>query len=68
MSVIVTMKGALESVELDEGFQETMNTLNMTAIQGKTFVASRTKQGEYILLNIENILTVRENDSALASF
>ena len=60
MPVLVTMKGLLEPVTLEDDYTETMNALNMTAAQGKEFVSTRTQDGDNILLHIDQILTVVE--------
>lgn len=58
--VAVTMRGALEPVLLDEGFMDTIKSLNDTAIQGKEFVLSRDPDGAHIGFALHNILTVKE--------
>jgi hypothetical protein len=61
--VEVTMKGLLEPVSLEDDWVETMNALNLAAANGKEFVATRTGDGDNILLKMENILTIKEIES-----
>ncbi len=62
MTVFITMKGLLEPIKLEESFMDTMNSMNMAAVQGKEFVATRTDNGDNILIAMRNVLTVIEDD------
>ena len=65
MSVVVTMKGALESVTIDEDYTATLHTFNLTAAQGKKFASTKTEDGDDLLINIDEVLTAREEISAV---
>lgn len=60
MPVLVTMRGLLEGVVLEDSFADTAQALNIAAAQGREFAATKTKDGDHILLNVNNILTIVE--------
>jgi hypothetical protein len=62
MTVVVTLKGALEPVTLEDDFLTTANALNMASAQGKEFVVTRTDRGDNILLAMDQILHIIEGD------
>jgi hypothetical protein len=60
--VIVSMRGLLEPLELEEDFAETAHRLNIAAAQGREFVATTDELGRNVLLKMDNILTIVEKD------
>ena len=60
MPCVLTMRGLIEPVELEDNFQETANNLNMHAAAGKEFVVTRTVRGENLIIKMDNILTIQE--------
>lgn len=64
MPTRVTMKGLIEPVVIDEGFIECTNKLNIAAANGKQFVITKAEDnGENLVLNINEILTLRQVDT-----
>lgn len=62
MGLIVQMRGALETFELDEGFADTAMRLNLSAAEGREFVATKDTHGRNMLIKMSNILTLIENE------
>lgn len=60
MTVLLTMRGELEAVELEPDFVEFANDLNIAGAKGKEFMIARTTEGDNIAIAMHNILTVRE--------
>lgn len=60
MPCILTMRGLIEPVVLEDNFAETANNLNMHAAAGKEFVVTRTDRGENLIIKMDNILTIKE--------
>lgn len=60
--VRIYMHGAIEPIELEDGFQETTNLLNNAAAQGRQFAATTDSQGRKVLINVPNILSAEEID------
>lgn len=61
MGLIVQMRGALDTFELEEGFADTAHRLNLSAAEGREFVATRDIHGRNMLIKMSNILTLVEN-------
>lgn len=61
-SVIVSMRGLLEPLELEEDFADTAQRLNIAAARGLEFVATTDENGRNVLLKMDNILTIIEKD------
>ncbi len=62
MTVIVTLRGHMGSLELQEDYMETATRMQFAAVQGKEFVGSTTTDGRNILIKMDNILTIEEKD------
>ncbi len=63
-NLIVRMQGELEPIGLQDSFAECANRLNMAAAHGKQFAATVDEDGRNILLNVPNINTIIEVESA----
>ena len=62
MGLIVQMRGALDTFELEEGFHQTAMELNIAASKGMEFMATKDVQGRNILIKLDNILTLVEKE------
>lgn len=62
MTVIVTMRGLLEPVEVENDFVGMANDLNIAAASGKAFVVARSPEGENMALQAGEILVIKEKD------
>lgn len=60
MTVILTMRGMLEPIELEDNFAETISVLNNSAAKGMEFVVTRKNSGENIVVKMDNILMLEE--------
>lgn len=58
---IITMRGALEPVTLDETFLTLVQAMNLAKAQGQSFVVAANTDGEYVALAVDNILTMRQS-------
>lgn len=66
MTVTVQLRGALDTVELDQEFTDMVTDLNVAAASGKMLMISRTMSGDKIALAIPNILSITEDEDALS--
>lgn len=62
MPMLITMRGLLEPVKIEEGFHEFANGLNLAAAKGHAIILCRTPDGENILVATQEILTAKEVD------
>lgn len=62
MPIAVQLKDSLQIEEIDETFAGAMNAFNLSIAKGNTFVAMSDMQGGHVMLNIPQILTVKELD------
>jgi len=62
MGLIVQMRGALDTFELEEGFAQSAHDLNMASAKGIEFMATRDIHGRNILIKLDNILTMIERE------
>lgn len=67
MTVVVTLKGALEPVILDEDFLGMANQLNMAGASGRQFVVFDDDEGGPVLLSLSQILTAKEVEGDVES-
>jgi hypothetical protein len=65
MTVVIFMRGALEPVEIEDSFVETLNSLNNAAAGGKQFVGTKTSDGDNVLLNVEEVLHATEKEETI---
>lgn len=63
MSVFVTMRGALEPIEIENDFDSALVQLNVSAAKGMQYVVTKTIDGDSIMFNSQNILLLREVDT-----
>ncbi len=62
MGLIVQMRGALDTFELEEGFAQTAHELNLASAKGIEFLATKDVHGRNILIKLDNILTLVERE------
>jgi hypothetical protein len=62
MSVIIQMKDSLMQDEIDMDFVSTLEALNFAVASGKHFCALHYIHGKRLMVNIEQILILRENE------
>lgn len=62
--IVVNMQGALSPTLLDMTEGEFLADCNMAALQGKEFVLGRKADGHIVGINVRNILTFEEAESA----
>ena len=60
MSCIITMKGGVDSNQVDEDFVTMTNTLNVASASGKTFAILEDMDGGHIMVNMDQILFAKE--------
>jgi hypothetical protein len=56
----VLLKNSLEPVRIEESFRDCTNTLNNAAQRNMAFVVCTHEDGSNLLINMTNILTLRE--------
>lgn len=62
MAIAVQMKDSLTVEVLDETYTGAMNAFNMAIAKGNTFLSLDDNEGGHVMLNIPQILTVKELD------
>ncbi len=58
----LTMRGLIEPIRLEDDCLEVVHLLNHSIAQGKEFVATKTVEGDDIVIKLGNILTLRGVD------
>lgn len=58
----VTMKDVMITETVDEDFTTALNALNNAGVQGKNFLVMDASDGGHVMLNISNILILKELD------
>lgn len=61
--ILVQMRGALNSVELDMTQTDFLGECNLAAVQGKEFVLGTKADGHMVGINVRNILIFEDSDS-----
>ena len=62
MPSALTMRGLIEPIILEDNVLETVHLLNNSIAQGKEFVATKTADGDDLVIKLGNILTLRSVD------
>ena len=62
MPSALTMRGLIEPIMLEDNVLETVHLLNQNIAQGKEFVATKTADGDDLVIKLGNILTIRSVD------
>ena len=62
MTVIVTVRGSVQDYYIDEDFASASQGIQLAAANGMSFLSTRLKSGEPILLSIDDILTLQETE------
>lgn len=62
MSVLVKLAGALEPVELDQYFDDTVLTIGQIKQGGNAIVIGRESNGNRVGINIDKILSIHETE------
>lgn len=60
MAIAVQMKDSLTVEVLDEDYAATMNALNIAIAKGNTFTSLNDMEGGHVMVNIPQILTIKE--------
>lgn len=62
MAIEIELKGKLEGVICDETFAGVLNALNLSIAKGNAFTALDDMKGGHVMINIPQILTIKELD------
>lgn len=62
MPIEIVMKGALEPIVLEESFADALNSLQMSAAQGREFIVGTMPSGQAVGISMRNILSFGELD------
>ena len=58
----LTMQGMIDTIILEDNVLDTVHLLNQNIAQGKEFVATKTANGDDLVIKLGNILTLRSVD------